>query len=196
MADNVQKVSRVEDIYVFTKTGSVTDCGTTSKTSVHGYGGGANRQPIQISSTTTETLKMFVREDDGDEFEVSLHNPSIGVRPGHLVTIGYAGDQVSKRGFAAALWVHNTGNSEIYDQRINWAVQRTNGWAATGLILLGLAAGVLFQSGVMAFLGLAIALGYLVSLKTKHDAVFRAMKQELTQAMAEAAKTEKARKAS
>lgn len=196
MADNVQQVSRVEDIYVFTKSGSVTDCGTTSKTSVHGYGGGANKQPIQISSTTTETLKMFVREEDGDEFEVSLHNPSIGVRPGHLVTIGYVGDQVSKRGFAAALWVHNTGNSEIYDHRINWAVKRTNGWVAAGLIFLGLAPGILFQSGVMAFIGLAVSLGYLFSHKMKHDAVFGAMKQELTQAMADAAKSEKARKAS
>jgi hypothetical protein len=71
-------------------------------------------------TSSTEMVRMFVREDSGTEFDVSLPDLGFGVREGHRVSFIYAGNQASRRGYPMAVINHTTRKSEVLKSRVSW----------------------------------------------------------------------------
>jgi len=165
MAD-VGKIQTIDQLYMFTRVGTIAGSQNWSETSIStttttSGGGGYMHQgsgfispsssSTTTSSSTTEQLRLFVREDDGDEFEAKFSEPGFGVREGHRVTIVYAGDQASQRGYPMALANHSTNQSKVFTQRAGWLVKQigqTMGCAAVGAffvlaVILGMVAGII-----------------------------------------------------
>lgn len=161
---NVGKIKTIDQLYMFTRVGTIEGSQNWSETSIStttttSGGGGYMHQgsgfispassSTTTSSSTTEKLRLFVREDDGDEFEAKFSEPGFGVREGHRVTIVYAGDQASQAGYPMALVNHSTNQSKVFAERSNWIVDQIGkllGCAAVGAFLvlavvLGMAAG-------------------------------------------------------
>ena len=164
MAD-VGKIQTIDQLYMFTRVGTIAGSQNWSETSIStttttSGGGGYMHQgsgfispsssSTTTSSSTTEQLRLFVREDDGDEFEAKFSEPGFGVREGHRVTIVYAGDQASQRGYPMALANHSTNQSKMFTQRAGWLVKQIGQ-------VMGCAA-------VAAFLVLAVILGALAGV--------------------------------
>lgn len=111
---------------MITRSGVVVSCqiwsethvsgGSASRTSYIGPAGGHVTSPdVSITSTTAEKLQVFIREDDGREFDQRFVNPGVGLREGHRVSIVYVPDE---NGQPLALVNHTTGKSRIYDNRV------------------------------------------------------------------------------
>ena len=127
------KILRVEDLRTETLTGTVVGCQTWSETRVHGgakagstyvpAGGGHVSTPaVTVSSTTTEKLQLFIRRDDGREFDQRFVHAGVGIREGNRISIVYAPEI---GGEPMALVNHDTGKSCIYDNRIQQFVTTT-----------------------------------------------------------------------
>ena len=123
MAD---EITRIEDLRTETLTGTVVGCKMWSETRVHGgakaqttyvpAGGGHVSTPeVTVSSTTTEKLHVFIRRDDGREFDQRFVHAGVGLREGNRVSIVYV---PAIGGEPMALANHDTGKSRIYENRI------------------------------------------------------------------------------
>lgn len=163
---NVGTISNIGQLYTFTRSGIVEAGEKWSDTEVWG-------RDSWVSSSTSENLRLFVREDDRGEFDVKLSNVGFGVREGHRVTIVFAGDQASRAGYPAALINHSTGNSKIFDPQIARLVPRLGqdagcvtfiGLGFAGLVIGNVFGMILYNlSGGTAWRG-AESLGFLFGL--------------------------------
>ncbi|GGD90417.1 hypothetical protein GCM10011515_07520 [Tsuneonella deserti] len=118
----VMPVASIDDVNVFTKSGVVIDRQADSETSVYGsVSGGRGR----ISSSTTEYLTLFLRDDEGNEFSVVLQDFSIPVRAGNRLTILFAGTRSSRAGRAAGILNHDTGVESICTATIEGLAPRS-----------------------------------------------------------------------
>lgn len=121
-----QQITNVDDLRTETLTGTVIAAKVWSETRVHGgakaestyvpAGGGHVSTPeVTISSTTTEKLHLFIKRDDGREFDQRFVHAGLGLREGNRVSIVY----VPKiGGEPMALVNHDTSKSRIYENRI------------------------------------------------------------------------------
>lgn len=158
------KIGRIEELQLVTRSGTVLANQTWSQTHVHGHSSGSSQYvgpqgghidlpSVQVSSTSSDRVRLFVRDDEGREFEASFTNPGVGVREGNRVSIVYSGSQaaspeelVSEDRRIAALVNHSTGKSRVYEGRAR-ALASPGGFSITGLIGL-----VLVLAGVPLFI--------------------------------------------
>lgn len=209
---DVGTIKAIDQLYMFTKVGTVVGNQNWSETSIStttttSGGGGYMHQgsgfispsssSTTTSSSTTEQLRLFIREDDGDEFEAKFSEPGFGVREGHRVTVVYAGDQASQRGYPMGLANHSTNQSKIFKQRANWIIKQigqTMGCAAVGAflvlaIVLGMAAGV---AGVIVA---AAPLGLLLYKHRQNVALAQSISDAVSEEMRKAVEAERNRAA-
>jgi len=128
---DVGKIASLDQLYVFERSGTVaalqhwvetnTTVTTTggSDTVVNGTGN-ISGPSTTTHTSSTEMVRIFVREDDGDEFDVSIPDLGFGVREGHRLSFIYAGNQVSQRGYPMAVVNHATRKSEVLKSRVSW----------------------------------------------------------------------------
>lgn len=127
MGRMTDKILRVEDLRTETLTGTVVGCQTWSETRIHGgaasqssyvgpQGGHVSTPAITVSSTTTEELQLFIRRDDGREFELRFVDAGVGFREGNRISIVYVPEI---GGEPMALVNHDTGKSRIYENRVS-----------------------------------------------------------------------------
>ncbi|WP_374525893.1 hypothetical protein [Sphingopyxis sp.] len=211
MAD-VGMIKTIDELYMFTKVGMIAGSQNWSETSIStttttSGGGGYMHQgsgfispastSTTTSSSTTEQLRLFVREDDGDEFEAKFSEPGFGVREGHRVLIVYAGDQASRRGYPMALANLSTNQSKVFTQRAGWIIKQIGqamGCAAVGAFLvlavvLGMVAG---------FVGVIIAaapLGFLLHKHRQNVALAKGIVDAVSAEMRKAVEVERGRAA-
>ena len=130
------EISSLDDLKIVTRTGNVLENQTLSRTHVHGhssaesqyigpYGGHIESPKISISSSTSEKVNLFIRGDDGREFEVGFINPGLAVREGNRISILYCGRKsesvdeiISNDYWISAIVNHSTGKSRIFEQRV------------------------------------------------------------------------------
>ena len=130
------KIGHIDELQIVTRSGTVVGNQTWSQTHVQGQssggsqyigpqGGHVEAPKVSISSTTSERVRLFVREDAGQEFDVDFVNPGVGVREGNRVSILYLGNKsenpveiVSNDYRIGALVNHSTGKSNVYANRI------------------------------------------------------------------------------
>lgn len=116
----------IEDLRTVTKGGVIVSCrawsethvsgGSAQKTSHLGPQGGSVTMPgVSITSTTSDKIHLFIRQEDGREFDQTFVNAGVGVREGHRVSIIYVPDE---DGEPLALVNHDTGKSRIYEGRV------------------------------------------------------------------------------
>lgn len=211
MAD-VGTIQSIDQLYMFTKVGTIAGSQNWSETSIStttttSGGGGYMHQGsgfispsssrTTTSSSTTEQLRLFIREDDGDEFEAKFSEPGFGVREGHRVTVVYAGDQGSQRGYPMALVNHSTNKSKVFTQRAGWLVKQIGqamGCAAVGAffvlaVILGMVAGII---------GIIIAaapLGFLLHKHRQNVALAKSISDAVSEEMHKAIEAERSRAA-
>jgi len=145
---DVGKIASLDQLYVFERSGTVaalqhwvetnTTVTTTggSGTVVNGTGN-ISGPSTTTHTSSTEMVRIFVREDDGGEFEASLPDLGFGVREGHRVSIVHAGDQASRRGYPIAVVNHTTGKSKVLASRVSWLSHDALGCAWFGLTFFG-----------------------------------------------------------
>jgi hypothetical protein len=119
------KVSSIDEIKYLTKTGVVLDGQNSTTTHVHG-GGGQNNSAVRISSSTTKHLHLFVRQDNGKEFDTTFDNIGVSVRAGHRVSVVYAGPKAREIGYSTGLVVHDTDRSAVCNATADSLVKRMN----------------------------------------------------------------------
>lgn len=145
---DVGKIVSLDQLYVFERSGTIaalqhwvetnTTVTTTggSGTVVNGTGN-ISGPSTTTHTSSTEMVRLFVREDDGGEFEASLPDLGFGVREGHRVSIVHAGDQASRRGYPIAVVNHTTGKSKVLASRVSWLSRDALGCAWFGVTFFG-----------------------------------------------------------
>lgn len=128
------KASSIDEVEYFTKTGVVLDSRSSSTTHVHG-GGGQNNTAVRISSSTTNHLHLFVRQDNGNEFDTRFDDLDVAVRTGHRVSVVYAGLKSSKKGYSTGLVVHDTDRSGTCRNTANSLVKRFNSLIGAAMVI-------------------------------------------------------------
>lgn len=112
------RITSIDQLHLFTRGGTVVKSETGYSTQVHGHGG-ANNSNVFVSSSTTEHLRIFVAEADGDEFTASFEDLGIGVREGNRVSIIHAGNKALRSGYPIALVNHDTHQYAIQKSTVN-----------------------------------------------------------------------------
>lgn len=121
------KILEIEDLVMSSRTGVVLECRVWSETHVSGgsaeqtshvgpQGGHVTTPGVRITSSTQEKMQLFIRDDEGREFDRRFNNAGLAVREGHRVSIVFVPDE---DGQAMALVNHTTGKSRVYDNRIS-----------------------------------------------------------------------------
>lgn len=147
----IPPIRDIADIDVYSKTGKVVDVQLLSETVVSGSGsGGQNGGAVHVavSSTSHERAHIFLRQDNGQEIEVDIRNPNVGIRKDHRLSAIYAGPKSHDRGYLVALFNHDTGKQAIYDYRIEWTVKRM-GPGMGFLLLAGLPVAGCYAGGIV-----------------------------------------------
>ncbi|SHH32946.1 hypothetical protein [Ferrimonas marina] len=101
---------RKRTLEFWARTGEVLSQEKHSQTHVSGSGTvhEGNGQ-INIHSETTTTQEIWIRDDQGKEHQINLINKSVPMRPGHRVTVLFAGRTDKGFGYPARVINHTTG---------------------------------------------------------------------------------------
>lgn len=170
----MRKISEIEQLDLFTRTGVVVGhqnwAETSVSTSTSGGGGMVYNGTGHIGATTTtvssrtaEKLRVFIRDDDGAEIEVNFTDPGFGVREGHRVTFVFAKHRDEELGHAMGVVNHSTQVSAVLGNRINWITPEMSSAIGCGLLLLPLLAAGFLGPVVDAILfGKNEGVGYLI----------------------------------
>jgi hypothetical protein len=165
------RIASVDELYVFTRAGTVQGSTHWVETSFHSTttGGGGylhngtghvSAPSTTVSSRNTSKARFFVREDDGDELEVALTDTDFAVRDGHQVVLGYAGDQTSKTGWVMGLHNLQTGRRTILDEYFPLLRGRKLGFGVViGLLFLWNLLCWMFFGSAATFVGAALIAG-------------------------------------
>lgn len=138
-----EKIVEIEDLRTVTRTGTVVRCQVWSDTRVSGgsnastswvgpQGGHVSTPQVSITSTTTENQQLFIRQDDGLEFDQRFINTRVAIRDGARVSIVYVPDQ---DGEPLAVINHNTGKSQIFENRVQKLLGAKPGNPLLGLLV-------------------------------------------------------------
>lgn len=172
-SDNLVKT--IDELYVFAKSGTVVgqqqsvSINTTTTTSggggyLHQGSGHIHAPTTTVSTSSTEKLRVFFREDNGKEVEAEFSDTPFGVREGHRVSVVYAGPLALKSGYPVALVNHSTGNDKIFPQVVDRLLPKLSGGVALGFILgtpiVFLVLGALLFESAAGFLILGMIAGF------------------------------------
>lgn len=106
-----------DELHIYARTGTVVADRAWGRSTGGGYidsrGGGS----IHISNT--DVTRLFVKDDNGQEFDTELQNTSVVAREGHRVTCVYATMGKSDVSHGVAFINHGTGRWEIFDKNLN-----------------------------------------------------------------------------
>ena len=150
---NIPPLKTIDDLYIFTRGGTVIDVQkgmkitTTSTTSGGGgyvhptYGGSISAPSTTTTHTSHEVTTLFIRDVDGDEFNAEFTDSCVPVRTGNRVSVVFAGNKSVKQGYRAALVNHDTGKQGVITEVGGWLVDRPSGGEGCGLFLLALMLG-------------------------------------------------------
>lgn len=161
-------ITTIDDLYIFTISGTVIDRQAESDTQV--YGSVTNGHG-RISSSTTDYLTLFLRGADGEEFSAVLRDFPVQARVGNRVSIIFAGTTVSQTGRPAGFVNHDTRLEAIRDEAIRSLAPVPKSGCALLIvvpILASLMLGTIARTA-LGFLGdtsliaIALLLGWLVS---------------------------------
>lgn len=143
------KVNALEELTVEIRTGMVAGNQNWSQSNVnvrttthHDGATGHGRSDTNVSTTSTEQLRLFVCDDDGSEFEIRAHNVGFGFREGHRVSAVYmASTHDSHRSDGdnlVGLINHSTGKHSLFgnsvSRRVNTPINLI--WLVTGLAMV------------------------------------------------------------
>ncbi|UNU44438.1 hypothetical protein EAO27_18285 [Sphingopyxis sp. YF1] len=123
------KIASPEEAVVEVRTGVVEGNQNWSRsdinvrtTTTHDAATGHGRSDLDVSTTSTEELRLFVRDDAGQEFEIRAHGVGFGFREGQRVSAIYlasAGDsQRSDRDNLVGLINHSTSKHTLFDSSV------------------------------------------------------------------------------
>ena len=128
-------IRNVEELHSFSRSGTVIDREIRTETSFHATTTGGSSLLIDgvgtvsppttsVSSSTSEIVRMFLRDDSGDEFDVELEDAGMGFRTGHRVIILYAGDKRSGLGRPMAVANLTTDQTAVLPHRVEELIHR------------------------------------------------------------------------
>lgn len=123
------KISALEELVIEVRTGLVVGNQNWSQANVnvhttthHDAATGHGRSDTNVSSTSTEQLRLFVRDDNGSEFEIRAHNVGFGFMEGHRVSAVYlASTHDSRRSDAdnlVGLINHSTSKHSLFNNSV------------------------------------------------------------------------------
>ena len=197
----IAKVKSADEITYFTKSGTVLDGQNSSTTRVYG-GGGQNNSPVHISSSTTQHLHLFVRQDDGKEFDTTFDNIGVAVRAGHRVSVIFAMPKHDDGGYSTGLVVHDTGRTAVCRNTAEMLVKRFNPLLGVGIFIVApfIILGILLaltgnrDAGGYYWLFGVIGVSFYLFTKWKHsNSVFHAIVRGVRSEIDKAIEQEKAR---
>ena len=166
---NIPPIKSIEDIYIFTRGGTVLDVqkgvkiSSTTTTSggsgyVHPtYGGNISTPSTTTTTTSREFMTVFVREAEGSECSAEFTDSCVAVRAGNRVSVVHAGNKCVNVGYVAALVNHDSGKQGVITEVSKWLVNRPTGGEGCGLFIAAMVLGPLV--GVLLGLGLSSLLG-------------------------------------
>jgi len=202
-------IKDANDLDIWRRTGTVVghQQSVHSSTTVTTSGGGGYlhqgtgyvHAPTTTASTTSEEkLRVFFREDDGEETEAEFWDAPFGVREGHRVSVIYAGPKALNTGRAVALINHSTGKDNLFLARLDSMLPKMSGCLALALVLgtpvvllvLGV---VLFESPAGLVLGFIGGLAVVISRLAKRKALANAVADKIRVKIKEVIEQERAK---
>lgn len=141
------KIANLEEAVVEVRTGIVEGNQNWSRsdvnvrtTTTHDVATGHGRSDVDVSTTSTEELRLFVRDDAGQEFEIRAHGVGFGFREGHRISAIYlasTGDsRRSDRDNLVGLINHSTGKHTLFNSSVR---KRISGPVGLLAMVIGLA---------------------------------------------------------
>lgn len=134
------RLETIEDLFIFSRTGTVSGATTWSETHVSGGGGGGymhngsgHVSSTSISSTVRERQRFFLVEPDGDETE--FNDTGLAVRDGQTVTVVYCGHKADQVGWPTAYYNHPTRAQSTAVGHVKWLTGKGGGGAAVRVIV-------------------------------------------------------------
>lgn len=201
MAD-AGRIETIDQLCLFTKVGTIAGSQNWSETTFRSTttsNGGGNFSPASTSTTTSsstaEQLRLFVRSDNGDEFEAKFSEPGFGVREGHRVSIVYAGSQAEQSGYAMALANHSTSQSKVFAERSRLIVDGV-GQVRGCLLLISPIFILIFLAsflGALALIPAAIPVIWVVQKARKSHALAKRVTAAVTEELQKAIEVERNR---
>jgi len=139
------RIGSIDEARVTVRTGTVLDAQTSQRTRLNTHtttrGDVATGQVLSdtsVSSTSSEQIRVFIREDGGREFEAVATNVGFGFRPGHRVSVIYLGTQQDNAPDPVAIINHSTGASSIFESDVKRRVTEPAGLLDLLRIVVGL----------------------------------------------------------
>lgn len=206
----VQKISRVEDLYVFTRTGEVIGSQVWSETVVTSSGSGGyvhsgsgHVQAPSVSSYARTKGRFFLREDDGKESEI---RSDFAVRDGHRIIVAYAGNQSNKYGLV--MGIHNivSDNRVILNDIFPQLRGELSPMGCLGIIagsfFLGLVGSTIFMVllgttalALVPIVGIVLSIFFLVRMAARRNRLDSAIQLQLNEALDDALAQDRTRRA-
>lgn len=124
-----------DEFHIYAQTGTVVADRAWGRSIGGGYIGS---QGGSVSISNTDVTRLFVKDDNGQEFETELQNTSVTAREGHRVTCVYATSNKTSSSPGVAFINHTTGRSETFDKNVNSLLgsYNLNGCGVVAVILL------------------------------------------------------------
>lgn len=178
----LDKINTIDELETFAKRGMVvsvqnwTEQSVQSHTTYHQSTGPyvPTRRETTYSTSESEKLRLFIKRNDGSEFDVKFHDPGIGVREGHDVTIIFASNKASDSGYPVAIVDHTTGKHEAFGDQIDWLLEKPPQFGC--IILFAIPLLLAAFTGPLGFVLAPVSfIGLFVWLRKKHSA-FKALK--------------------
>lgn len=124
-----QKITNLDQAEIEIRTGIVAANQNWSSSNVnvqtrttHDTATGHARSDVDVSSSSTEQVRLFVHGDDGSEFEIRAHNVGFGFREGHRISavyLGAVGDSHRSDGEnLVGLMNHSTGKQTLFSNSV------------------------------------------------------------------------------
>lgn len=138
----------IDDLEFRTRSGEVVGSQNWSETKLHGtssggsgyvgpQGGHVAAPSVSVYSTTKEQLRLFIRGEDGKEFDIQMHNLPFGVREGHRVAIVYAKNVAGTSWTGVGFANRSTERHVAFDGLVDDFVPKSSfGEFAAGIICL------------------------------------------------------------
>ena len=174
-ATALTRIISADDLYLFSRSGRAVDVQRYSRTHVttttetpyvHPDSWQSRAPSTTTTITTTDHLTLFIKGDDGDEWQESFVDLRVAVRAGNRVTLVYGGDRWSRTGVAVAIVNKDTREVAVdvlQARRIasRYSLLRAAFW---GLVVVAVCATADMAFGMFAFTLAGLALGFVATL--------------------------------
>ena len=174
-ATALTRIISADDLYLFSRSGRAVDVQRYSRTHVttttetpyvHPDSWQSRAPSTTTTITTTDHLTLFIKGDDGDEWQESFVDLRVAVRAGNRVTLVYGGDRWSRTGVAVAIVNMDTREVAVdvlQARRIasRYSLLRAAFWGL-GVAAVGATADMAF--GMFTFTLAGLALGFVATL--------------------------------